>query len=76
MDFILNENRKTQEMSSLSPREREIMSLLREGIDRRTIAQQLHISETTLKTHIKNISRKREDIQWSSEMSTHNRRMK
>ncbi len=46
----------------LTPREREIIRLLREGIDRRTIAKRLNISEATLKTHIKNISRKREDI--------------
>lgn len=44
----------------LTPREREIISLLRDGIDRTTIARQLHISRATLKTHIKNISRKRE----------------
>jgi DNA-binding NarL/FixJ family response regulator len=75
-DFILNENRRMQEMSNLSPREREIISLLREGIDKRTIAQQLNISETTLKTHIKNISRKKEDMRWLSEMSNHNRYMK
>ncbi|HLG62476.1 MAG TPA: response regulator transcription factor [Ktedonosporobacter sp.] len=42
----------------LTPREREIMSLLREGVDRPTIAKRLCITEVTLKTHIKNISRK------------------
>lgn len=46
----------------LTPREREIISLLRNGIDRPSIARQLHISGATLKTHIKNISRKRETI--------------
>lgn len=44
----------------LTPREREIMGLLREGVDRPTIAKRLCIAEATLKTHIKNISRKRE----------------
>jgi DNA-binding NarL/FixJ family response regulator len=43
----------------LTRREREIVRLLREGVDRHTIAQQLYISEATLKTHIKNIMRKR-----------------
>jgi ATP/maltotriose-dependent transcriptional regulator MalT len=37
--------------------------MLKKGLDRRTIAQQLHISEATLKTHIKNIARKQEDTQ-------------
>jgi len=45
----------------LTPREREIVALLREGIDRHTIAEQLNISQATLKTHIKNIFRKRVD---------------
>ena len=44
----------------LTRREREIVSLLREGVDRRSIAKRLQIAETTLKTHIKNIAQKRE----------------
>lgn len=44
----------------LTPREREIVELLRQGINRSAIAEQLCISMATLKTHIKNISRKRE----------------
>lgn len=43
----------------LTSREREIVELLREGVERQAIAQKLHISEATLKTHIKNITRKR-----------------
>lgn len=43
-----------------TPREREILELLRTGIDRSIIAQRLNIAETTLKTHIKNIAKKRE----------------
>lgn len=46
----------------LTPREREVTSLLRDGIDRRTIAQRLSISESTLKTHIRNIMRKQEQM--------------
>lgn len=42
----------------LSPREREIVKLLRDGVDRRTIAKQLCISETTLKKHIQHIKNK------------------
>jgi DNA-binding NarL/FixJ family response regulator len=47
----------------LTPREREIIHLLREGLDRPTIAKHLCIAETTLKTHIKNIAHKRETEQ-------------
>ncbi|GHO82451.1 response regulator transcription factor [Dictyobacter formicarum] len=43
----------------LTPREKEVVSLLRKGINRHTIAKHLSISEATLKTHIKNIMRKR-----------------
>lgn len=43
----------------LTPREKEIIVLLREGLDRPTIAKTLCIAETTLKTHIKNIASKR-----------------
>ncbi len=42
----------------LTPREKEIVLLLREGIDRSSIASQLCITEATLKTHLKNIARK------------------
>ena len=48
------------EYEYLSPREREIFDLLHQGFDRRAIARQLHISESTLKTHVKNITFKRE----------------
>jgi DNA-binding NarL/FixJ family response regulator len=44
----------------LTPREREIITLIRNGLDRPTIAKTLCIAETTLKTHIKNIARKRD----------------
>lgn len=43
----------------LTPREREISRLLRKGCDRTSIARQLCIAEATLKTHIKNIAKKR-----------------
>lgn len=46
--------------SLLTPREREIVDLLRKGHGRPEIASLLSISESTLKTHIKHISRKRE----------------
>lgn len=43
----------------LTPREKEIAALLNDGLDRATIARSLCISEATLKTHIRNMARKR-----------------
>lgn len=42
----------------LTPREKEIICLVRRGIDRASIASQLCITEATLKTHLKNIAKK------------------
>ena len=61
MEYLLRYRQEACEVDSFSHREREIKQLLQNGLDRKTIAQQLHISEATLKTHIKNIARKRED---------------
>lgn len=47
----------------LTPREKEIMSLLNAGLDRTSIARNLHIESTTLKTHIKNIARKKKSLE-------------
>ncbi len=61
MRYLTDDTRLMIKEELLTPREREIVGLLREGIDRHTIACQLHISSATLKTHIKNIFRKRVD---------------
>jgi DNA-binding NarL/FixJ family response regulator len=55
MDYFLHGLRFAIREELLSPREREIVKLLRDGLDRRTIAKQLCISETTLKKHIQHI---------------------
>ena len=74
---LISENRKrTDELQLLSPREREVVTLLDEGVDRHSIARQLHISEATLKTHIKNIARKHEDARWSQKVLVYQRRLK
>jgi two-component system NarL family response regulator len=44
--------------ASLGAREREIVQLLAEGHTSREIAQQLHISTTTVETHRRNIMKK------------------
>src|SRR5438445_399089 len=43
---------------SLSPREREVLQLLADGIASRQIAQRLGISYSTVRTHIRSISEK------------------
>ena len=48
--------------SLLTAREQEIASLMQKGIDRVSIAQQLCITEATLKTHLRNIARKVKDL--------------
>jgi len=47
----------------LTTREREIAELMRQRVPRRVIAERLVIAETTLKTHIRNIVRKRREYQ-------------
>lgn len=42
----------------LSNREREVLALVIEGKDNRTIAQELYLSEGTIKTHVHNIMKK------------------
>lgn len=74
--YVLNENKDKREVECLSPREREVVSLLKKGMNRRSVAQQLHISEATLKTHIKNINRKKEDTSWLSAMALEQRYVK
>lgn len=61
MEYLTHDRRLLVKEELLTPREREIVELLREGVDRHIIAQQLNISPATLKTHIKNIFRKRQD---------------
>jgi DNA-binding NarL/FixJ family response regulator len=61
IEHISSDTRFAVNCDLLTPREKEIVDLLRKGVDRHTIAQQLCISDATLKTHIKNIMRKRKD---------------
>jgi DNA-binding NarL/FixJ family response regulator len=42
-------------LQQLTPREREVLALLAEGLDNRAIAEQLHISPETARAHVVNL---------------------
>ncbi|MEY2831274.1 MAG: hypothetical protein RLZZ574_532 [Cyanobacteriota bacterium] len=44
-----------QQLAELSPREKEVLNLIATGANNREIAQELYISEKTVKNHITNI---------------------
>jgi DNA-binding NarL/FixJ family response regulator len=52
--------RVTQRVSALSPREREIMDLLAQGLTGEAVAERLVLSSETVKTHIRNAMAKLE----------------
>jgi two-component system, NarL family, response regulator DevR len=49
------QSRNEQLLASLTPREREILALMIEGADNRAVAEQLHISYATVRTHVRSI---------------------
>jgi DNA-binding NarL/FixJ family response regulator len=53
------ESRRSQEharrLDSLTPRERQILSLMTEGMDNRDIARELSISYTTVRSHVRHL---------------------
>jgi LuxR family maltose regulon positive regulatory protein len=46
--------------AQLSPREREILQLLEAGLDNKALAQRLVVSDSTVRTHLRNLYRKLE----------------
>ncbi|BDM63472.1 DNA-binding response regulator [Shewanella sp. NFH-SH190041] len=57
--FELNNNSEQQDwIDSLTPRELQILQHLAEGMSNRSISEELHISEGTVKVHVKNLLRK------------------
>jgi DNA-binding NarL/FixJ family response regulator len=45
-------------LAALTPREREVLACLAEGTGRREMAEQLHMSRNTLRTHLQNLMAK------------------
>ena len=42
-------------LSALTPREREVLSYLAEGIGRREVAERMHLSPNTIRSHLQNL---------------------
>ena len=59
MQYILESKRPPIQDEFLTSREKEIVHLMRDSMNKTDIACQLHITESTLKTHLKNIEKKR-----------------
>jgi len=51
-------SRRHGPLAELSPREREILALMAEGLTDRAIAQRLWVSEKTVETHVRHVLRK------------------
>lgn len=61
MEYRAEEDTRAEDMiNSLTKREYEVLILIAEGLNNRTIAERLFISEKTVKNHISNIFKKLE----------------
>ena len=49
---------RAEELSVLTPREKEILGLLAEGLSNHEIAERLVLSDETVKTHVSHVLRK------------------
>jgi len=58
LDRILLSPRATARVPQLSPREREIMNLMAEGLTAEQIGAQITVSVETVRTHVRNVIRK------------------
>ena len=58
LDRVLLSPRATSQLPQLSPREREIMHLMAEGLTAEAVGTDLGISVETVRTHVRNVIRK------------------
>ena len=54
-NFIPQRSEESETLEALTPRESEVLQLLSEGLGNKEIASRLHISEHTIKFHIRSI---------------------
>ena len=54
----VGQRRRSKHSSVLTPREHEVCDLVKQGLRNKEIADTLHISEPTVKTHLQNIYNK------------------
>jgi DNA-binding NarL/FixJ family response regulator len=52
---LVGRRRREDPLAELSPREREVLSLVAEGMSNRAIAGQLYVTERTVEAHIKQV---------------------
>ncbi|HVW16616.1 MAG TPA: response regulator transcription factor [Solirubrobacteraceae bacterium] len=58
LDSLLLSSRATARVAQLSPREREIMHLMAEGMTAEAIGAEINVSIETVRTHVRNVIRK------------------
>jgi DNA-binding NarL/FixJ family response regulator len=46
---------KRHPLASLTPREREVLSYLAEGLGRREVSERMHLSANTVRSHLQNL---------------------
>lgn len=69
MPYLTGTTQVTLEDKLLTERQREVARLVREGMSRHAIAEQLSIADSTVKTHLKNIAQKRSQAQQDNEIT-------
>jgi DNA-binding NarL/FixJ family response regulator len=58
VDRVLLEPRSAARVTQLSPRERQIMELMAEGLTAERIGDEINVSVETVRTHVRNVIRK------------------
>ncbi len=57
-DAVASGRPKVLEAVKMTPREREVISLISEGLSNKEISQRLHIASYTVKSHVRNVMEK------------------
>ena len=60
VDSLLQRQRRHDPLATLTPREREVLALVAEGLTDKAIAQRLWLTPKTVETHVRHILRKLE----------------